>query len=193
MLGISLQGVHVALLELQITDRAPANVRQLFETAKNVALYTWFVFRFHQVSELVAYSALELALRERAGFVEWAAPTKSPPPTLRPLWKRAQKEGWLKNEKFPSLRELATEHVRTTHIARLISENPGAQEFSVPEPTEEEIAEATPKIDMVGILLEAAPLLRNKLAHGSSTLSPRSLVTLRRIAEAINQLFDVSE
>ncbi len=54
MLGISLQAIHVALLELQITDRAPANVRQLFETAKNVALYTWFVFRFHQVNELVA-------------------------------------------------------------------------------------------------------------------------------------------
>jgi hypothetical protein len=54
MLGISLQAIHVALLESQITDRAPANVRQLFETAKNVALYSWFVFRFHQVNELVA-------------------------------------------------------------------------------------------------------------------------------------------
>jgi hypothetical protein len=193
MLGIGIQGIHAALLEMQVTDRAPANVRQLFETAKNVALYTWFVFRFHQVSEMVAYSALELALRERAGFVEWDLAKRRRPPTLRPLLELARREGWLKNERFPSLRELARERVRTTRIERLISKNPSAAEIRVPDPSIEEIEEAMGKIDMVAALLEAAPLLRNELAHGSSMLSPRSLVTLRRIAEAINQLFGVAE
>jgi hypothetical protein len=71
LMGIGLNGIHAALSALVLGARVPLNVRQL--NAKNVALYSWFVYRFHQVAELVGYSALELALKEWAGFGEWRA------------------------------------------------------------------------------------------------------------------------
>ncbi len=61
----SLEDRHAALEEITLSDAAPLDVRQLFETAKNLSLYSWFVYRFHQVSELISFSALEMALRER--------------------------------------------------------------------------------------------------------------------------------
>jgi hypothetical protein len=68
----TLADAHAILTQITLHTGVPVNVRQLFETAKNVSLYSWFVYRFHQVAESVAYSALEMALRERAGFAEWS-------------------------------------------------------------------------------------------------------------------------
>lgn len=48
--------------ELTLHSGVPVAVLQTFETAKNVSLYSWFVYRFHRVAELVVYSALEFAL-----------------------------------------------------------------------------------------------------------------------------------
>src|ERR1700676_1547152 len=115
-LGIGLAGIHASLTVLVLADRVPVNVRQLFETAKNVALYSWFVYRFHQVAELVAYSALEMALKERAGFVERAGPNTRRPRGLKRLLEKAKKEGWLKGELFPSFRMLATERARHAQV-----------------------------------------------------------------------------
>ena len=56
---------HADLATISLNDAVPVIVAQLFETAKNVSLYSWFVYRFHPVSESVAFSALELALNLR--------------------------------------------------------------------------------------------------------------------------------
>lgn len=56
---------HDILSQITINETAPRTAIQLFETAKNLSLYSWFVYRFHQVSELTAYSALEVALKEK--------------------------------------------------------------------------------------------------------------------------------
>src|SRR6266849_4150437 len=109
----TLADAHAILTAIALHTGVPINVRQLFDTAKNVSLYSWFVYRFHQVAESVAYSALEMALRERAGFVEWTGPAAPRPPTLRPLLDQAKKEGWIRNESFLSLRRMATEKART--------------------------------------------------------------------------------
>jgi hypothetical protein len=70
-----LSDIHAVLSQMVLHEEVPPNVRQLFETAKNVSLYSWFVYRFHQVAELVAFSALELALKERAGRAEFTPHT----------------------------------------------------------------------------------------------------------------------
>ena len=48
----SLSDRHHILSEINLHLGVPVDVRQLFETAKNLCLYTWFVYRFHQVAEL---------------------------------------------------------------------------------------------------------------------------------------------
>jgi hypothetical protein len=127
-----------------------------------------------------------MALRERAGFVEWAGPNAPIAPGLKALLEKSKSEGWLKSEHFSATRKIATEQARGDRVLLGIG---AGREFSPIEPTEDEIIAAMGKIDYVQILIENAPKLRNRLAHGSSTLSPRSPITLTTVAEAINQLF----
>jgi hypothetical protein len=175
---------------MALCDRVPLNVRQLFETAKNVSLYSWFVYRFHQVAELVAFSALELALRERAGHAENSPPTHTRTPGLKELLVQAKKDRWIKTEDFPSLRNMAIERAKSVQIFPFLQKQGISSEPIVPppEPSDEEIADSLRDIDVPQILIDTAPQLRNSLAHGSSRLSPTSLRVLQLISEAINQL-----
>jgi hypothetical protein len=181
---------HAVLAQVVLHDRVPPNVRQLFETAKNVSLYSWFVYPFHQVAEQVAFSALEMALRERAGYAEFA-PTSTWIPGLKDLLKKAKEDQWIRTEDFPSLRNMAVERARSSQFALFVQKQGSTPEAVVPtlEPTDEEIAAAMHEIDVPQILIDTAPQLRNSLAHGSSRLSPTSLWILRLTSEAINQMF----
>lgn len=188
-LVLKLPDIHESLSEVVLSERVPINVRQLFETAKNVALYSWFVYRFHPVAELVAYSALELALKERAGISECAEPRKGQPRGLGCLLEMARNNGWLRTDDFSFVREMAVERARGALVRLALQGAMLGDDIPVPEPTVDEIHAAMREIDYVQILIRAVPYLRNTLAHGSSTLSPRSIPTLRRIAETINLLF----
>src|SRR5882757_2288902 len=61
----ALEKLHGSLDEIRVHAGVPLHVRQLFETAKNLALHSWFVFRFHPVAKLMGYASLERALKER--------------------------------------------------------------------------------------------------------------------------------
>jgi len=182
---------HAVLSRMALHVQVPKNVRQLFETAKNVSLYSWFAYRFHQVAELVAFSALELALRERAGHTEFAPPTGARTPGLKDLLIRAKEDQWIKTEDFPSLRNMAVERARFLKFALFVQKQGTNLEPTVPslEPTDEEIDAAMREIDVPQILIDTAPQLRNSLAHGSSRVSPTSLRIMHLIAETINQMF----
>jgi len=58
------------------------------------------------------------------------------------------------------------------------------------EPTEIEVAEALADLDIVRGITSTANKLRNNLAHGSTTLHPNSMSTLKIVSEVINQLFE---
>ena len=57
---------HAEIAAISLTAYAPEFIREHFETAKNLLLYAWFVYRFIPVAELHAYSTVEMALKERA-------------------------------------------------------------------------------------------------------------------------------
>jgi hypothetical protein len=164
----NLSDIHAVLTEIVLHDEVPSNVRQLLETAKNASLYSWFVYRFHQVSEMVAFSALEMALRERAGNAEFAPHSGTRIPGLRELLTRAMAEKWMRTEDFPSLRIMAMKRAREVYFARFLQKQGMTPEEIVPmpDPPEEEIAAAMREIDVPQILIDTAPQLRNSLAHG---------------------------
>lgn len=64
--SLSDQDYHEALSKIVLNDTVPARSRELFETAKNLSLYSWFVYRFHPIAELTGWLALENALLEKA-------------------------------------------------------------------------------------------------------------------------------
>ncbi|WP_215396937.1 hypothetical protein [Rheinheimera oceanensis] len=184
----SLRDRHAVLCRINLHEGVPVEVRQSFETAKNLSLYTWFVYRFHQVSELMAYVTLEMALRNRF-LLDYS---DLPVPTLAKLLKLASEKQWIKNDRFPSLLSKAKQHAWDLKNFKLASEHDFEKE---PEmrcvgPTDTEIAEALAEIDLVGGITNTANKLRNDLAHGSTTLHPQSMSTLKTVSEVINQLFE---
>jgi hypothetical protein len=63
-----LADMHQRLSETILNLSVPEKIRVQFETARNLMLYTWFVFEFQTVAEMQAYASLELALSERFSY-----------------------------------------------------------------------------------------------------------------------------
>ncbi len=56
--------IHAAVSKIELDDAVPAAVRSQFDTARNLAVYSWYCSSFHQVSELKAFATVEYALRD---------------------------------------------------------------------------------------------------------------------------------
>lgn len=57
-------GSLYSLIErITLQEKVPDQVRNHFETAKNLALYSWFVYSFNVVATMQAYASLEMAVR----------------------------------------------------------------------------------------------------------------------------------
>lgn len=183
----SLEDNHSYLSSIILNDTVPLDVRQLFETAKNLSLYSWFAYRFHQVSELISYSALEMALREK--YKKEYPGRKSP--MLAGLLQHAKKHGWIRNEDFSNRDRIALSNAEQKKMYEVIESGVLKEGESVPveEPTKEEINEAFESLDLVTGIVESSAKLRNALAHGSNMLHPNSISTLAITAEAINSIY----
>jgi hypothetical protein len=181
----SLKDRHGQLAEIALKESVPPEVRQLFETAKNISLYSWFVYRFHQASEMIAYSVLEMSLRLR---YESENINSKKPPMLYGLIEHAINEKWVSKEYFPQLQikaRHAADFQKTMESGKKLKQ-PG-DEAPIDEPSLEDIEYHLQKMDLD--FLFCIPKLRNDLAHGSSALSPSSTATLRRIADIVNQIY----
>jgi hypothetical protein len=57
---------HYSVIKnFNLDNTVPEEIYTHFETARNLLLYAWFVYRFIPVAEMQAYSSLEFALRAR--------------------------------------------------------------------------------------------------------------------------------
>jgi len=187
-LGISLESLHAELSRLQLSVNVPVGIRQSFETAKNLCLYSAFVYQFQMAAEMVAYSSLEWALR-----AHWSAVEDKPKKKvrgLRDLLEIARARQWLRNSGFSTLREKARRQLLVERSTAMIENGEvTAAPVEIPEPTVDEVEERALAFDFVAAFVENIPDFRNNLAHGSQMLRPYSLVILRDVADAINQLF----
>ncbi|MDP4537981.1 hypothetical protein Q3O60_17515, partial [Alkalimonas collagenimarina] len=164
----SLMDRHEILSKINLHEGVPIEVRQSFETAKNLCLYTWFVYRFHQVSELMAFITLEVALRNRFLF---ESPNQTVP-SFAKLLKRAKEKQWIENERFPSLLTKAVQYASDKKYFKQFKEHDFDNEPEMlidDDPNEREITEALAEIDLVGAITSTTNKLRNNLAHGATT------------------------
>lgn len=187
---------HQALSLIILNDSVPLEVKQLFETAKNLSLYSWFCYRFHQVAELISFAAMEMALRERYVAETAFAPSsedkqKRRAPTLYGLLQHAKKEKWLTNDGFPSLYNRArySAELSKANLKSKTHDYKKEPQFVIEEPTDEEIALALESMDMVAAVTDHSHDIRNRLAHGSSILHCNSISSLSLNAEVINQIY----
>ncbi|MGH8258868.1 MAG: hypothetical protein ACREUG_04180 [Steroidobacteraceae bacterium] len=180
---------HAELDAIRLHEGVPAHVRQLFETAKNLSLYSWFEYRFHPVAQLLGYAAFERALRERVAIEKQVDPD-SLTDSLRSLIRTAVERKWIRSEDFENVRGIARARLKQEQAIRLIAEGKVEDRpVPLPEPSKDEVLAHAAELDFAERITESFRSLRNHLAHGGRMLGPRSAATLRVVAEAINPLF----
>lgn len=188
---IELADWHNRVAKLELTPATPTPVKQLFENAKNIALYTYFAYRLHQAAEATGYSALEKALKMRYHMERQNLTGTREPRTLQQYMNLALSQGWISDEGYESSRHLAASRVSTQKICQMIEDGAleSGEPVPVPEPEEQEIIAEMRSMDLANTRLHAGRRVRNFLAHGDHGLSDTSIATLAKIAEEINQLF----
>jgi hypothetical protein len=187
---------HAKVAKLRLAATMPESIPVQFETAKNLYLYAWFVYRFYPVAEHHALTCLELGLRLR--FPDplpkkyWNKPD-SWKPTLRPLLNFAIDTGAIKNEGFHQWHDQvdfrARERYSNERQREMVQRNL--------EQIELDYSQAVPNDqdrdwNYLPILLEVLPGIRNSYAHGSTMLHNQVLGTLELVCEILNQLFEAS-
>lgn len=166
---VDLTDFHADISDVTLTGSASEQVVDHFTIARNLYLYSWYVYDFTTPAQAHAYASVEFALRERHATEN--IKLKSKKPGLRMLLESAIKQGWLRDDGYTHLFPKYEEYL--------------ADEFDQP-PTPDSAG-----IDLCEILLGTIPSLRNSLAHGSSLLMTpgMALRPLKICAATINQLF----
>lgn len=190
---LSLTSHHSAIAAITLSPGVPLNVAIQFETARNLYLYAWYVYRFYMVAATQALSTLELGLRERL-------PSRLPEPyqrvrqenaTLAGLIGYAIDQGLIRNEGFRRWHESAEHKARQRRSMDAMRTMIDQQLESI-EIDETDPPEITPEDqcwDLVSVLRESLPRTRNELAHGSSMLTRQVLGTIELVAEILGQLY----
>lgn len=194
--SIELADHHEMLARLTLHEGVPEDIVHQFETARNIYLYAWFIYRFYIVSEREALACLELALRDRlkaelsAGKIHF----RGKQPTLRPLLEYAVRQGLIKNEGFEAWRNRGVINSRARVEMERLRE---MEEKKLPEITWDdsdiEVTAEDLDWDYVSVLVDFLPKVRNRHAHGSTELHNLTLRSIQVVSEIINQLYQRPE
>jgi len=68
----SIGSIYAVVEGIRLNDNVPDDVRSHFEVARNLALYSWFVYSFNEVAAMQAMASLEMAARKKTGEDETA-------------------------------------------------------------------------------------------------------------------------
>jgi hypothetical protein len=188
----ALEQRHAAIEHLRLPDAVPEPVRIHFETAKNVWLYSWFVYRFHMVAVQYVLTTLEFAARTRFESLGLISSDAAAKPGLGFLLKEAQKRGLITNVRFgPSKRraymrakERKAMEVMRSMLAQGVQEQ--AWEFTESDVRDEDWE------DWLSNLIKSIPEHRNDHAHGTPMLYSTVLGTFDIVHDLICQLWNLS-
>lgn len=185
--NMSIESLHSKLSKIDLNPNIPEVISIQFETAKNLFLYSWFVHRFHHISDLQAIATLELALKSRFDELKieyWSRAT---------LWKyldKAVSHDLIVPEDIPgyfeSARNKAKQRNFKEQLKRLIDENLKELEYDESEVLPV-LKDFNPNqlSDTFANLVQA----RNTFAHGTTTLLIPNLNILLLTKSLINALY----
>ncbi len=198
---ITLNDYFEPVSHIRLNATVPKVIVTQLETAKNLYLYAWFIYRFYPVAEHQTFACLELALRVRYGKELPASyfpqskksktkELKPKQPSLRPLLRYAIDKGDIKNEGFSNWHEAVEQRARTRYEREKDEEMraKGLDQIDL-NYSEVEITDIDRNLDYVKILLETLPETRNLYAHGTPLLHNTVLGTIELVSEIINQIY----
>lgn len=64
---MTIDTIYEELEQIQLNPTVPKLVRSHFEIARNLTVYSWFVYSFNVVAAMQAFSSLEMAVKEKTG------------------------------------------------------------------------------------------------------------------------------
>lgn len=189
---VELADHHGMIAALTLHAGVPEDIVHQFETARNLYLYAWFIYRFYPVAEHHSLACLELALRDRlkseidAGKIAF----NGKKPTLKPLLKYAIEQKLVRNEGFEIWRDRGAINSRARVEMEKTREmmEKKLDEISWDE-SEIEVTSEDLDWDYAAVLADTLPQLRNMHAHGSTNLHDLTLMSIRSVCEIINQLY----
>jgi hypothetical protein len=182
--GIEESRAQLASFEIEPT--VPPDIRQMLDTARNLSLYATFVHRFHPVARLVAYGALEAALREKLRRVH-SLKTRPSRPSLKRLLDMALQERWITAGTFEGNVWAAYHRVKVRRTEAAIAGG-GIVDGIAPAVAPEDIDRELAASDFARLWAHAARDLRNRHAHGELPVAYDSEGPLRMVVEAVNAL-----
>lgn len=191
MRPLKLEDHYEAMCDLVLHPGVSQDVTIQFETAKNLYLYAWFVYRFFAAAEHVSLTCLELGLRERFGE---DLPKKyigrGGRPTLRPLLRYARDYGFMKNEGFRRWHERAQRRAEYRYSEEKSKEMRvrGLESIDL-DYSEAVVTDEDRNWNLIEILVETLPETRNHYAHGTSSIHNQVRGTLELVLETLNQVF----
>ena len=178
---LQLADYHSAVSSHCLNEAVPEDIQIHFDTARNLYLYAFFVYRFYPVSEHQALACLELALRMR---YEKEIPKKylgrSKFATLEPLLRYAVDKGDVKNEGFKRWHEAAESRARSRYSMEKLEEmrKRGLERIDL-DYSEAKVTDIGKNRAYIGDLVKILPKLRNNYAHGSRMLHNSVLGTIQ--------------
>lgn len=179
---------------MTLHDDVPEEIVIQFETAKNLYLYAWFVYRFYPVAQSQTYACLEFAMHRRfeqemlnAGCEK---KIKDHGFGLRKYLEFARDQEYLLNEDFEAWRQQVRVRAEERHFREDIAEMKrlGLSEMEIDE-SKIEITDADRDIDYLSDVFESMLYLRNHYAHGGNSLHSQVLGTFRVACEIINKVW----
>lgn len=180
---------HQSIANLNLNLSVPQDIRVHFDTARNVYLHAWYVYRFHVIAEQHALISLEFALRtalQDAGLLNGKRAVRG----LRQLLDTASKAELISNDAFPFrehwAKQLADRRVSLEQSDYMRRNGITTMTFAYeePVPTGDEL-----DFDWITQFRDSLPTIRNAYAHGSPNLHAGVMRTFEIVWSLINQLF----
>ncbi len=194
--NLDLRHLHQSLSERTLHAKVPEDILMQFETARNLYLYSWFVYRFYSVCEYQALACLEMALRKR---YEQEAPKEYRNKRDHKLYLKGGLRyaidcGHVKHEGFRRWHEAAHRQATFRYEMGKTDEMyaKGLKQIDL-DYSEVVVTDADRNWEYLNFLADFLPELRNQYAHGTSMLHNNVLTTLEVVSEIINQIYPAEQ
>lgn len=181
----------------KLDSKVPEDIATQYDTARNLYLYAFHVYRFYNIAQQQLYSVLELSIKECIGEEKLKKYIKSkqrngrgPRAGLSIYMQYLKDHQLIVNSDFPmwhNRNKLEAENVYREKISKLMEEK-NLQEYEWDD-SEIDESQFDVKWDYVAMLCKTLPGIRNSFAHGSKSLYNDVLRYFQDISIIINNMY----
>lgn len=185
--------IHRQIEAIELDEDVPDEVRETFDLARNLGVYSMAVYNFNRLTPLIGFIALEKALKNVAKDRAPDLFRGNRQPMFSKLINRALNEGWITEEGIGDREGIARARVLDKKLAESATrmKRDGTDKDEVEDPTQDEIRKEMTEMEVIKQICSSAKELRNGMAHGELPLQPNSWTLLHRTADLINQLYRI--